>query len=288
MFDAKKVKEIVLSSLVADAYSLGAHWIYDDKQLQTLDVNWDELNDAKSIWHKGKCAGDFTHYGDQTLWLYQFLLDKEKFVLEDYIEFWQKKMEIYNGYIDGATRQTQENIKEGVNPTGSASTDMSIVGRIAPLLLVSSSREEFYRNVEKFVQMTHNSSEAVVTADFFAKLLVHVLDGDSIPSALLDLKDRYNSNIQAYIQRGIDSQNADTFDTIRIFGPACDIDGGFSGVIHLLSKYDNFKDMMVCNAKAGGDSSARGMLAAIIFMAQENKNANMIPQSWLGIKATII
>ena len=30
----KKVKDLVLSSLVADAYSLGAHWIYDEKQLQ--------------------------------------------------------------------------------------------------------------------------------------------------------------------------------------------------------------------------------------------------------------
>jgi len=27
MFDEKKVKDLVLSSLVADAYSLGAHWI---------------------------------------------------------------------------------------------------------------------------------------------------------------------------------------------------------------------------------------------------------------------
>ncbi len=84
------------------------------------------------------------------------------------------------------------------------------------------------------------------------------------------------------------SKNNDTFETIRGFGPACDISGGFEGVIHLLCKYDNLRDMLVCNAKAGGDSSARGMIATIIFMAQENKNANQIPSAWLNIKATII
>lgn len=36
MFDEKKVKDLVLTSLVADAYSLGAHWIYDEQQLSDL------------------------------------------------------------------------------------------------------------------------------------------------------------------------------------------------------------------------------------------------------------
>ena len=41
------------------------------------------------------------------------------------------------------------------------------------------------------------------------------------------------------IQKGLDSKNSDTFKTIREFGPACDINGGSSGVIHLLCEYDN-------------------------------------------------
>jgi len=46
--------------------------------------------------------------------------------------------------------------------------------------------------------------------------------------------------------------------------------------------------MLICNARAGGDSSARAMLATIIFMAQENKKISQIPPSWLNMKATII
>ncbi len=288
MFDEKKVKDLVLSSLVADAYSLGAHWIYDEKQLQILDVDWNNLNDAKVIWHKGKVAGDFTHYGDQTLWLYEYLQDKENFDINEYIQYWKAKTEIYNGYIDGSTRETLENIENKVTPTGSPSTDLSIIGRIAPLLLVSNSKEEFLENVESLISATHNSNEAIVASKFFASLLLEVLNGKGIEESILALKENFDTKIQSYIYSGIASKTDDTFQVIRDFGPACDISGGFEGVIHLLCKYDNFKDMIVCNARAGGDSSARGMIAAIIFMAQEDKKMNQIPTNWLKIKASIV
>lgn len=287
MFDIKKVKELVLTTLVADSYSLGAHWIYDEKQLASLEVNWDELNDAKVIWHKDKKAGDFTHYGDQTLWLYQFLQDKESFDVKQYVSFWQKKVEVYNGYIDGATRETLENIQNGVEPTGSPSTDLSIIGRITPLLLVSKTKEEFLENVEDFVKATHNSAQAVNSAKYFASVLVEVLNQSSIEDAINKTKEKFDSSIQSFVNQGVESKDNDTFETIRTFGPACDIDGGFAGVIHLLSKYDNLKEMLINNAKAGGDTSARAMIASMIFIAKSN-NMKQIPESWLNIKATII
>ena len=288
MFDEKKVNDLVLTSLVADAYSLGAHWIYDKQQLSDLDINWEELNDAQATWHKGKLSGDFTHYGDQTLWLYQFLENKEHFNVSEYMAFWKNKIETYNGYIDGAINATLENMSNKVTPTGSSSTDTSIIGRIAPLLLVSNSKEAFLDNVEHFVSCTHNSNELIVASKFFASLLVEVLAGKAIEAAILELEDHFDTTIQAYIVNGIASKNNNTFEAIRGFGPACGIDGGFPSVIHLLCKYDNLKNMLIYNAKAGGDSSGRAMIASIIFMAQKNMNMNEIPSSWLNINTTIV
>ncbi len=287
MTNEKKIKEIILSVLVADAYSLGAHWIYDEKKLQTLQINWEELNTPQAIWHKGKVAGEFTHYGDQLLWLYQFLQDKKEFDVNEYIKFWKAKVDIYEGYIDSATKNTLENIQNEAFPTGSNSTDLSIVGRIAPLLLVSSSKDEFLKNVSNFIQVTHNSYEALTTGKFFALLLLEVLNGKDLLQTLSSLKEDFDIKIQSYVVEGVASKTNDTFQAIRGFGPACDINGGFEGVIHLLSKYDNLKEMLICNAKAGGDSSARGMIAAMIFMAQPNKTLTQIPSNWLNINAVI-
>ena len=166
-----KIKDLVLTSLVTDAYCLGTHWIYDENQLINNDIRWEELNKPLAIWHKGKSAGDFTHYGDQTYWLYEFLKDKDSFDENEYLKFWFEKMKTYTGYIDGASRDTILNIENSVTPSGSNSHDLSIVGRIVPLLKVSKTKEEFLQNVEKFVKLTHNSKEAVKSADFFANLL---------------------------------------------------------------------------------------------------------------------
>lgn len=285
MLDRKKVKELILTSLVTDSYSLGAHWVYDEKQLNNKDINWEELNNPLSVWHKGKVAGEFTHYGDQTYWLYKFLEDKESFDENEYLKYWQDKIASYDGYIDGATRETLENIKNNVVPSGSNSTDLSIIGRITPLLLVSKTKEEFLENVEKFVKLTHNSNKVISASRFFANLLLESLDGNDIKSSLQKLKEQSDTHIQGLITRGIESKDKNTFETIREFGPACDVEEGFSGIIHLLCKYTNLKDMLINNAKAGGDSSARGMIAAVIFMA--NQSINQIPKNWLAIKVVI-
>ena len=285
MFDQKKIKELILTSLVTDAYCLGSHWVYDEKQLQENNLDWNELNNPLSVWHKGKSAGEFTHYGDQTYWLYEFVKDKETFDEKEYLAFWQEKVKSYNGYIDGATRETLENIKNNISPCGSSSSDLSIVGRIAPLLMVSNSKEEFLENVEKFVKLTHNSEKSVSATLFFAKVLLECLKGKDVLTAIQNIKEESNSNIQAFVLKGLNSKDNDTFESIREFGPACDVAEGFSGIVHLLSKYSNLKDMLISNAKAGGDSSARGMIAAIIFMA--NQPISQLPQKWLAIKEVI-
>jgi len=285
MFDEKKIKELILISLVTDAYCLGAHWVYDEKQLKENDLNWNELNKPLSVWHKGKNVGEFTHYGDQTYWLYEFLEDKKTFDEKEYLKFWQEKIKSYDGYVDGATRETLENIKNNKTSSGSSSSDLSIIGRITPLLLVSNSKAEFLENVEKFVKLTHNSEKSISAAIFFAKVLLECLNGRDVINAIKSIQKESNTTIQAFVQKGLESKNDDTFKTIREFGPACDVAEGFSGIIHLLSKYTNLKDMLICNAKAGGDSSARGMIASVIFMA--NQPSSQIPQNWLAIKKVI-
>jgi ADP-ribosylglycohydrolase len=280
-----KIKDLVLATLVTDAYCLGTHWIYDETQLVENDIIWDELNNPLAIWHKGKSAGDFTHYGDQSYWLYEFLKDKNSFDEKEYLNFWFNKMKTYTGYVDGASRDTILNIENNVTPSGSSSHDLSIVGRIVPLLKVSKTKEEFLQNVEKFVKLTHNNKEAIQSADFFANLLLMVLEKNDIEKSILQLKSSYDAHFQDMIQKGLDSKASDTFETIRTFGPACDINGGFSGVIHLLCKYDNLKDMLISNSKVGGDTSARAMIASAILFA--NKDISEIPKNWLNLKVNI-
>lgn len=264
-----QIKNSILATFVCDAYCLGAHWVYDEKELAKLPLDWESLNAAQSLWHKGKLAGEFIHYGDQALYLLEFVVKNKSFNQADYYAFWSEKMSSYDGYIDGSTRESLKNI-------GAPSQELSICGRIAPLLLCSNSKEEFLENVTAFVSTTHNSSLALNASAFFAELLWGVKEGGEIFTLINQLKPKYEE-FGTWIDEAIAKKDENSFDTIREFGPACGIDGGFAGVIYLLLQEKDFKSVMIENAKAGGDSSARGMVVAMIMGM--NKEIN-IPIEW--------
>ncbi|WP_294966597.1 ADP-ribosylglycohydrolase family protein [Sulfurimonas sp.] len=272
----QQIYNSIMASLTADAYVLGSHWVYDEEQLKNLPINWEILNDAQSIWHKEKLKGDFTHYGDQTLHLLEYMSKNKVFDKNDYYSFWKKKMSNYSGYIDGATRNSLENI-------GSESNDLSICGRIAPLLIDADSKDIFLKRSKELTEITHNTKLAILSTAFFAELLWDSRQNQDIKKNIELLKVKYPELLR-WIDAGVKSKDADTFTSIRNFGPACGIEDGFAGVIHLLSLKDDFKTLMQKNAKAGGDSSARGMTVAIILATQDDFKA---PQEWVDDINTI-
>lgn len=266
----QNLQNSLLASFVGDAYCLGSHWVYDQEQLRSLPIDWERLNAPQALWHKGKEKGDFTHYGDQTFFLLEYMHTNSTFDKDGFYSFWKDKMSRYKGYIDGATR-------ESLVKMGSESHDLSICGRIAPLLINVKDEEEFLQRVREFVALTHNSELAHNASQFFAKLLWATQEKKSIKESIQTLKEHY-PELSNWINAGLASQKSDTFQTIRDFGPACGIDGGFAGVIHLLSLDDDFQTIMQKNASAGGDNSARAMIVAMILGMQESVQ---IPQKWV-------
>lgn len=269
------INNAIEAAFVADAYCLGSHWVYDEAQLKSLDVNWDGLNAPRAMWHKGKQKGDFTHYGDHGKWLLDFVKDNGHFDIQNYGGLWLDNMQDYKGYVDGSSRETLEILhKDPKSNTGSSSHDLSIIGRIAPLLLVSSSKKEFLAQTQAFVAFTHNCPLVLKAAAFFASVLYDVAQGESIDSALNSLTP--DPELKNAFDTAMQSKGQDSFTAIRNFGPACGVEGGFEGTIHILRSYDDYKEAMIANAKAGGDNSARGMIIGMIMGAAGKE----IPSVW--------
>jgi len=122
-----KNDELVLATLVADTYSLSSHWIYDKEELKNLPIDWNELGGPSVSWHEGKELGDFTHYGDQINILLSYIKkNPNSFDIEKYIYFWKESITGINIYIDGATKETIENLDRDMSvPCGSSAHDMA-------------------------------------------------------------------------------------------------------------------------------------------------------------------
>ncbi len=278
----KKINGALWGSFCADAYSLGPHWEYNTKNIEKASLDWSGYNDPLTKYHKGKKAGSFTHYGDQTLWLLEHIASDRSFNPETFFKSWTAKMSSYGGYMDHASRKTLDNAERGKDylRCGSGSSDISAAGRIAPLLLLfGNDRKAFVRASKTQAALTHNNEDVIQTAGFFAGVASELIGGKNIIRSIETTAPGYNRKIQDSVSRGLNSTGRKTSMAVKMFGQDCSVSSSFSGIIHLISKYtDNYPLAMEENCRAGGDSAARGMISGMILGIINGDDA--IPAGW--------
>lgn len=274
----------VYGALVADAFSLGAYWEYDVDEIKKAFPVYKDLYDPISEYHNGKKAGDFTHYGDQTMWLLESLALEKEFSLFSFAKRWKKYMSEYNDYIDGASKKTLENLKseKSALQSGSFSQDLSVVGRIAPLALLYHDKQKDFENVAILqTKFTHSSPSALEATRFFSKLLYLIFQGFSPTNSILKVQgETEDEKMQHWIKIALASTDHDTSEAVKSFGQSCSVNGAFASTLHLILKYeDSYEKAMIENVYAGGDSAARGMVTGMIIGAY--KGVGVIPKSWI-------
>jgi ADP-ribosylglycohydrolase len=282
----EKKKAVVFGGFVADALSLGVHWVYNtrviDKKFGTVDRYFDPL----TSYHKGKTAGDFTHYGDQMLVLLESLGKDNRFDANRFAEAWRAFFATYNGYFDKATKTTLANMQAGmpILESGSNSDDLAGASRLVALLALSENEtEKLTAAAKKQTAITHKNDQVLLCADYFARCISAVLEGASPLSALestLENNTAYGA-ISDLITLGLGSRSNNTREAIAEFGQMCSVEAGLPSAVHLIARYeDDYKKAMVENVMAGGDSSARGILAGSVIAAASGMDA--IPTHWIS------
>jgi ADP-ribosylglycohydrolase len=288
---ADNIKAMVMASFIADSLSLGAHWIYDQKKIRHEFGRIDKLTAPLAAgFHPNRSAGEFTHYGDQTLILLESIAYCGAFDLDHFARSWQALFADYNGYMDNATNITLTNFKKNKDPktSGSSSTDLAGAARIVPLVyLYHYDENQLQKSIEDQTRMTHANKLVIDCALFFAITALTTLSGISPPDAIQQTTDKWfhGNPISMLVRKGLASRNEDTCKAISDFGQMCDSNAAFPGVIHLIGKFaDNLSEALIENTMAGGDSAARGLLVGMVLGAYQGMRA--IPSHWLsGMKA---
>ena len=280
-------KAMVLASFVADALSLGVHWIYNTN---VIDKKWGRVENyikpQRPTFHPTKSLGEFTHYGDQTLVLLKSIAGNSGFDPEKFAADWHQLFDSYEGYFDGATKTTIENLKAGKPSTeaGSESDDFAGAARIAPLAYIyRNDPAKLLESARTQTIVTHNNQEVIESADFFARVIYQVLNGEKPSTAIQQtLREAFNHEpYSKWVEDGIKSADKDTRQTMLNLGQVCEIQAAFPCVIHLITKYEkNLKDALVENIMAGGDSAGRGLTVGMVLGAHLGLDA--IPSKWLA------
>ena len=269
--------------------SLGPHWIYNQEEIASKAGEISGYLDPISEYHPGKKAGDLTHYGDQAAVLLESIAELNQFDLEDFAQLWMDfwESEGAESYQDGATKTTLQNLKDG-KPTkqcASNSHDLAGAARAAPLFLLDwDSEEELVNAVKEQTRFTHDHAEVIEAGEFFARVAFAVANGATIPEALKTVASRDWQELPpqwlALSQQGQVS-NDDPLAAAQEFGLTCHVAHAFQVCCDLLLRYpEDPVAALITNAKAGGDSAARGLILGMVYGAFPNPKP--LPPAWIS------
>ena len=290
----KPTPQILITSLAGDALCLGPHWIYDQREIAQKLGRITGYAAPLTSYHPGKQAGDFTHYGDQTLILLRSLADHGRFDLTGFAAEWRAFWEdpATHSYRDGATKATLENLRKGARPAEAASDSHDIAGaaRIAPLFLLKwESDEALLQAARAQTGFTHRDPQVIETAEFFARVTLSVQSGTEISTALRETAalTHWQAIPDGWFAAAVASMTSREPDAVaaHALGLSCHVADAFPVICHLLLRHpEDPVKALTTNAEAGGDSAARALLMGMVYGALPN--ATPLPGDWItGLRA---
>ena len=280
------IPDLLLPPFVADALCLGPHWIYDGAEIRRhFGQDLSGFHPPLCKYHPGKQAGDFTHYGDQTLALLRSIAARGSFDpegwREDWSRFWSQNTASYR---DGATRQTLENWTHGrFEP--SASHDLGGASRIAPILaaLHHLPLDERIAAARSQTALTHGDPAVHDAAELFTRWVDAIASGAALPAALdtaASTTKAQGLDLTSLLQQAHRHAASSPQDAAAAFGLSCNVLEALPLTLCLALQYaDQPRQALVTNALLGGDSAARGLLLGLIMGAAHG--TVWLPPVWL-------
>ncbi len=182
----KRIKGAVWGALVADAASLGLHWLYDQKRIRKVAPESPEFRipdpadyeDVTGYYaHGRKQVGNFSHYGEQAMVLLRSLAGNNgRYYKTHYEDLFREHFGYggdYVGYIDHPMRDTLDNIAaaehqalkraEAIPFDGDENTKHRMITKVLSNVKQSKG-EELRKYIEAAVRMTHDDDDIVAYA----------------------------------------------------------------------------------------------------------------------------
>ncbi len=274
----KNLSSFGAASIWADALSLGSHWVYNQDKLERLyPKGITEPTDPASSYHPNRKAGQNTHYGDQTRMLQESISRHGGFDPDRWRSDWVDHMKAYDGYLDGASSKTLE--QQGGR--SSASNDLAGASRLGPILDLGLPLNEAVQAARAQTALTHGDPGVSDAAEFFVRA-VHAIKRGHDMAAALDLAAAEGDYPDLEVVNFLESAKlADPDDFRKVsnsMGLTCHLPEAFPLTLYFaLRPKADFPSAISDNGLAGGDTSARAMLLAVLFEARDGYMAELNP-----------
>lgn len=290
-------------ALVADAASLGFHWLYNQERIASLAGAAPEFRAPNAadylgpdgdglgyFAHEGKRPGDPSHYGAQMLAMAD-ALGPEGYNPEEYaarFREWFGYGGQWVGYIDRPTRATLNRMAEAeaeeepLTTCGADDAQLPAISKLPPLVIRHQGASNLRALVESAVRVTNDRDDAVAWGLAIAAMIEAALKGAS-PEETVAAARGVTPHIDSQIEAALALRGKSAEEAAQTFALHCQLEAAFPVIIHLVANAGNYRDAIRANIRAGGDSCGRAIpLGAILGACFADDAAKGVPSEWLG------
>ncbi len=263
----KGLQGVLYGAFIGDAFALSTHWEYDTEKLLLEHGNLKDYKDpTRSLFHKGKRKGDFTHYGDQSLLLLRSISSTNGFRIQDFQTHWLSYMKHYDGYIDHASAETLRQLDLS-SYSGSSSDELGGFVRSAPLIYYHFDDSRLMDMIAQQTMLTHNNHDLLDISQAMTRAILELVVSNPFEATIRQSLSTYPK--WATILEGVLKRlHEDTIETVKDIGQSCSSQFAFPAALYIAIKYqDDFLKAMQMNVACGGDSAGRGMLIGMLLGA---------------------
>ena len=303
-----RLKGMVLGQFLGDAASLGVHWIYNTKDIESRYPNGLQGFEipAEGHYHAGKLSGDLTHYGDAAWVLLEALAEETTFDAASFGAAFVEKMDPskgYKGYFDAATRGTLENFKNHLEVSadpfgfqeGADDDQLATISSLAVFIAfyivrnegLPDDRSEILEQVEALTRVRQNNDRAVAYNQAHARLLLELLAGRDIHSAFHHVEEQLATDatldleVRRKLKEAFELKHKSTVEATDLLGQSCPLICSFPSAVQATAKHnEDFQKAILETAQAGGDNAGRAALIGSWIGAR--LGADTLPNEWIG------
>lgn len=288
---------MLLGALVADAASLGLHWLYDADRIALIaeqrgtaafaPVDPAFFDGATGYFaHGARSAGMLTQYGEALLVAMRtmvagggaFDLPAQRAAFAAHFG----PGGAYRGYIDRPTRGALERIAAEQDPSGIDDDQNPALSRLPAIVAAYGKTPDLRDMALAAMQITNVNDVAAGYTAVFADLICRVLNGMPVADALTAAAEGATGDIRAALTEALTHSETDTTVYAGQVGRACHLPTAGPVMFHALRHGTSYSDAVERNIRAGGDSAGRSlMIGAVMGAAYGIGTADGIPLGWI-------
>ena len=266
--------------LVADAATMGLHWMYDQDQIKAISTSGDLLfrqpdaavfKDKKGHFaHAARRTGELSHYGESARIVGQLAAEGQYDTAQHRQRFFDAfgPCGHYSGYADRPTKDlVARMIIDGdklAEPSGMDDNQMPGICVVAGLFSSGYSEDI----VSQATQVITTNTDVVAGAKAVFQCLQFLADGSSLKEALSLSANAMDGDVGQLMRDALNVEEYLPLETAKEMGLACYVEHSFPVVWYLLNNATDFESVVRDNIRCGGDNCGRSMaLGAIAGLA---------------------